>query len=67
MAGILLIDDDDAFRGMLRQVLEREGYQVEEARNGLNRSTRDWYTHAATCVCSSARMFLTAAVTEGSS
>jgi DNA-binding NtrC family response regulator len=25
MARILLIDDDDAFRGMLRQVLEREG------------------------------------------
>jgi CheY-like chemotaxis protein len=35
MARILLIDDDDAFRGMLRQVLEREEYQVEEARNGL--------------------------------
>jgi CheY-like chemotaxis protein len=35
MARILIIDDDDAFRGMLRQVLEREGYQVVEARNGL--------------------------------
>jgi CheY-like chemotaxis protein len=35
MARILLIDDDDAFRRMLRQVLEREGYQVEEASDGL--------------------------------
>lgn len=35
MARILLIDDDDAFRGTLWQVLEREGYQVEEARDGL--------------------------------
>ena len=35
MARILLIDDEDAFRGMLRQVLEREGYQVEEAPDGL--------------------------------
>jgi len=32
----------------------------------LNRSTRDWYTHAATFVCSSAAMFSTAAVTAGS-
>jgi len=32
----------------------------------LNRSPRDWYTQAATCACSSAAMFSTAAVTAGS-
>ena len=32
----------------------------------LNRSIRDWYTHAATFVCSSAAMFSTAVVTAGS-
>jgi hypothetical protein len=32
----------------------------------LNRSTEDWYTHAATCVCSSEAIFSTAAVTAGS-
>ena len=31
---ILLIDDDSQFRGMLRQVLGREGYEVVEARDG---------------------------------
>jgi Tn3 transposase DDE domain-containing protein len=33
----------------------------------LNRSTRDWYTHAATLACSSVAIFSTAAVTAGSS
>jgi CheY-like chemotaxis protein len=32
----------------------------------LNRSTRDWYTQAATLACSSAAMCSTAAVTAGS-
>jgi DNA-binding NtrC family response regulator len=34
MARILLIDDDDQFRRMLRMVLEHDGYIVEEAHNG---------------------------------
>jgi CheY-like chemotaxis protein len=34
MSRILIIDDDDQFRGMLRQVLGREGYEVVEARDG---------------------------------
>jgi hypothetical protein len=34
--------------------------------NILNQSTEDWYTHAATFVCSSAAIFSTAAVTAGS-
>ena len=34
MARILLIEDDDQFRRMLRTVLEREGHVVEEAHNG---------------------------------
>jgi CheY-like chemotaxis protein len=34
MACILIIDDDDQFRGMLRHMLRREGYEVAEARNG---------------------------------
>ena len=34
MARILLIDDDTPFRGMLCQVLVREGYCVVEAQHG---------------------------------
>ena len=39
MARILIIDDEDAFRAMLRRVLEREGYQVDEARDGSEGSS----------------------------
>ena len=35
MSNILVIDDDTQIRSMLRRVLEREGYVVEEARDGL--------------------------------
>ena len=31
---ILVIDDDEDFRSMLRTALEQDGYAVEEARNG---------------------------------
>lgn len=31
---ILVVDDDDAIRGLLRLVLEDEGYEVVEAENG---------------------------------
>ena len=31
---ILVIDDDEDFRSMLRTALEQDGYVVEEARNG---------------------------------
>ncbi len=34
MARILVIDDDDQVRGMLRQMLERAGYEVIEAPDG---------------------------------
>ena len=34
MANILIIDDDDQFREMLRQMLERAGYEVVEASDG---------------------------------
>jgi DNA-binding NtrC family response regulator len=34
MSRILVIDDDEQFRGMLCQVLGREGYEVVEAKNG---------------------------------
>jgi DNA-binding response OmpR family regulator len=34
MARILLIDDDDAFRGMLRKLLTHFGHTVIEGRNG---------------------------------
>ncbi|TKB92540.1 MAG: response regulator [Nitrospira sp.] len=33
-ASTLIIDDDDAVRGLLRSVLEAEGYEVTEAANG---------------------------------
>ena len=34
MALILIIDDDDLFRAMLRQMLETEGYEVVDAPDG---------------------------------
>ena len=34
MATILLIDDDEAFRSMVRRALQRVGYTVIEAENG---------------------------------
>lgn len=34
MPRVLLIDDEDQLRRMLRQVLEQEGYEVIEARDG---------------------------------
>ncbi|HEX2646278.1 MAG TPA: response regulator [Candidatus Dormibacteraeota bacterium] len=34
MARILLIDDDDAVRRVMRSVLERKGHEVLEANNG---------------------------------
>jgi CheY-like chemotaxis protein len=34
MVRILIIDDDEDFRSMLRMALEQDSYAVEEARNG---------------------------------
>ena len=34
MARILIIEDDDQFRAMLRETLERAGYEIVEAPNG---------------------------------
>jgi DNA-binding NtrC family response regulator len=34
VARILIIDDDEYVRDVLRQMLEREGYEVDEACNG---------------------------------
>lgn len=34
LARILIIDDDTSVRDVLRQMLEREGYEVDEACNG---------------------------------
>ena len=38
MKRILVIDDDTQIREMLREILEREGYQVEDAKNGREAS-----------------------------
>src|SRR5262245_5444002 len=40
MARILVIDDDDDFRSILRMALEQDGHVVEEARNGDEGSQR---------------------------
>ena len=40
MARILLIDDDDQFRGMLRLKLQGLGHQVTEAKDGSEGLTR---------------------------
>jgi len=34
MAKILVIEDDDQCRGLFREILESQGYEVSEARNG---------------------------------
>ncbi len=34
MTSILIMDDDDKFRKMLREMLETSGYEVLEAPNG---------------------------------
>ncbi|MCP4135936.1 MAG: response regulator [bacterium] len=34
MAKILVIDDDSKFRKMFRQMLEKAGYEIQEAENG---------------------------------
>ncbi len=34
MGRILIIDDDEQIRVMLREILSREGYEIEEAENG---------------------------------
>lgn len=35
MARILIVDDEVQIRMLLRQLLEKEGYEVDEAQNGL--------------------------------
>ena len=35
MANILVVDDDDNMRRLIRTILERRGHQVTEARDGL--------------------------------
>ena len=35
MARILLIDDEDQIRATLREIMQKEGYEVEEATDGL--------------------------------
>lgn len=35
MASILIVDDEDSVRRLLRRILEEDGHQVREASNGL--------------------------------
>ncbi len=42
MARILIIDDEDELRSMLRQMLDQAGHEVTEAANGADtRARRD--------------------------
>lgn len=34
MASILIVDDDDSFRALVRHILEENGHEIREARNG---------------------------------
>jgi len=40
MSNILLVDDDDQLRPLMRLVLERAGYSVREAHNGTDAMTQ---------------------------
>ena len=48
---IYLIDDDEALRNGLREVLERAGHEVRVAENGLSarRTLRDWPVDLVIC------------------
>jgi DNA-binding response OmpR family regulator len=46
---ILLVDDDDHFRGMLSEALTREGFQVREASDG--RQGIKLYEEQSTDIC----------------
>ena len=35
MANILIIDDEEAIRNVLRDILEMEDYEVDEAKDGI--------------------------------
>jgi CheY-like chemotaxis protein len=51
MASILIIDDNDEFRYMLRTLLERAGHQTTEAHNGMEgmRVYRQFPTDVVCC------------------
>lgn len=36
MASILILDDDESLRALLRYILEEDGHQIREATNGRN-------------------------------
>jgi DNA-binding response OmpR family regulator len=38
MARILIVDDAEQLRNLLRATLEHENYEIDEARNGRNQS-----------------------------
>jgi CheY-like chemotaxis protein len=48
---VLIVEDEDALRNVLRKVLERAGYQVLEAANAVE-GTRQFHAHAVDLVIS---------------
>jgi CheY-like chemotaxis protein len=52
---ILVIDDEDGIRRAIKTVLERVGYQVREARNGLD-ALQLWHEEASDLVITDIHM-----------
>ena len=49
MPSVLVIDDDPDIRALVRAILQEEGFEVEEAENGVVGSTSTATTRVTSC------------------